>query len=895
MMQLAHPEALILIPLWLLGAWMMPALGLLKPLRLTVGILLLLVWLNPSFYRQQKGLDLWVLFDQSLSARDMIQARQAELENLIEQGRGKDDGLFYVDYAGEIGPRESRQTILYPDQWHATRTASALQFALSSAESKRPSRILLVTDGYSTEPLDEAGQRLLDQGIPLDIRLLTSDHAADVRVEELIVPERVLPGEPFIIEARLGGRPDGIVPCVLYRNDTVLARADVTLRLGRGRVRWTDALNESGAVQYRLELHPDQDAFPGNNQQQAWVEMRGGPRVLLVTAYADDPLAPLLRAQGFDVETITDARAATVGRLTGARALILNNVPAYALPSSFLEAIPFYVREQGGGLLITGGRNSYAAGGYFESPVDPLLPVSMELKQEHRKLAVAMAIVMDRSGSMSAGVVGGGATKMDLANAGAARAIELLGDRDAVTVFAVDSTAHRIIPLTTLGKNRQRVMNLVRRIQSAGGGIFVYNGLKAAWDELKPAQQGQRHIILFSDAADTEQPDQYVDLIGEMLDAGATISVIALGRESDSDAPLLIDIAARGHGRIMFNDDASTLPSIFAQETVALSRAAFIEEPTAVLGAPGWVELAARAPSWLNAVDGYNLNYLREDAAVSAVTGDEYAAPLVAHWLRGAGRVAAIAFPLGGPHSERIRQWDGYGDLVRTMTRWLMGQDIPQGMGIRAKRNGEWLDVDLLYDESWYEKLALTPPRLVTVAGTSTETVQHVWRRVEPGRFAARLLMPPGSWVRGAVQWGETTFPFGPVASASDPEWRFNPARVEELRRIADASGGEERLDLSGIWTSPPERKTYRDIRDALMIVLIVCFLADALRTRLGGQRITWARAEKTASRLMKPAARRKQEPLAPAINSTDKPQSTSPDPAPRRRIFDQARIKGRP
>ena len=65
---------------------------------------------------------------------------------------------------------------------------------------------------------------------------------------------------------------------------------------------------------------------------------------------------------------------------------------------------------------MIGGKQSFAAGGWFGSPVEPLLPVSMELKQEHRKLAVAMAIVMDRSGSMAMNVAGTSLQKMDLAN-----------------------------------------------------------------------------------------------------------------------------------------------------------------------------------------------------------------------------------------------------------------------------------------------------------------------------------------------------------------------------------------------------------------------------------------------------------------------------------------------
>src|SRR5690606_4296174 len=134
--------------------------------------------------------------------------------------------------------------------------------------------------------------------------------------------------------------------------------------------------------------------------------------------------------------------------------------------------------EQGNGFLMAGGKKSFGSGGYFQSPVDPLLPVSMELKSEHRKLAVALAIVMDRSGSMSVGV-GGGMVKMDLANNGAADAIGLLGPMDQVCVFAVDSEPERVIPLSPVRENRDQMQGRVRRVRSQGGGIFVYTGLKA--------------------------------------------------------------------------------------------------------------------------------------------------------------------------------------------------------------------------------------------------------------------------------------------------------------------------------------------------------------------------------------------------------------------------------
>ena len=80
---------------------------------------------------------------------------------------------------------------------------------------------------------------------------------------------------------------------------------------------------------------------------------------------------------------------------------------------------------------------------------------------------------------------GGGLTKMDLANEGAARAMELLGPNDGVAVIAVDSEPHRILPLASLGDERGEAIDVVRRIQSTGGGIYVFEGLAAAWAELR--------------------------------------------------------------------------------------------------------------------------------------------------------------------------------------------------------------------------------------------------------------------------------------------------------------------------------------------------------------------------------------------------------------------------
>jgi hypothetical protein len=468
----------------------------------------------------------------------------------------------------------------------------------------------------------------------------------------------------------------------------------------------------------------------------------------------------------------------------------------------------------------------------------------MELRTEQRKLATAMSIVLDRSGSMAASV-GPNIQKIDLADEGTARSIALLGPMDAVSVYAVDTEAHEIVPLTSLGNNRDALEDTVRRITSGGGGICVPTGLRAAWKSLKPAQLGQRHVVLFADANDaTQELADYQTLIPKMVDDGITISVIGLGSESDSGGAFLKEVAALGKGRIFFTANPTELPAMFAQDTVAVARSAFIDKPVKVTPAAGWMALAARPLPWLESVDGYNLSYLKPQALAAAISTDDYKAPLLAFWQRGAGRVAAVSFPLGGDYSAQVRGWDHYADFVQTLARWLAGEPLPPGLGLKTRLDGTELHIDLYYDDSWEQRLASAPPRLMMVDQASLEPREVVWQRLAPGHFSAITPLPIDTWVRGAIQVDKFTIPFGPLVAGSNLEWTFDRARLLELESVARATGGVDRLDLTKIWQAPRAPEFY-DLRRILLVILLATFVLDALAARMGWR---WARGLAKAS-----------------------------------------------
>lgn len=890
-MKFSSPEWFLLIPALAFIGWFWKNLRLWSPLRLLLLALAAFALAGPTVNRQQDALDLYVLLDRSDSTEDLVDKGLPEWQRLLEKSKPtRRDELHLYDYAGEIVEHGSDGST-FTGSRKLTRSALALSHIATLAKENRPARVLMFTDGFSTEPLHEAAAQLEARGIPLDFRLVREDTLDDFRLGRLEIPERVQAGEPFLIAATVRGSRDGDLSLILRRSGQQLAETTVKLVNGVGRAEFTDRIPRSGSFEYEAEVRVGEDtamkdAHPGNNKASRWIEIAGGPRILLVTNYTDDPVAKVLESQDFTVEVVTDLSTLNPGRLSGARAVIFNNVPAHEIPQDFLNGLDFFVREQGGGFMMAGGKHSFGSGGYFQSSIDPLLPVSMELKTEHRKLAVALAIVLDRSGSMAVSVGGGAGgrnlTKMDLADAGASDAIGLLGPMDRVAVLAVDSAPEKVVPLTEIKGRQAELQRRVRSVKSQGGGIYVYEGLKAAWDELKNVPVGTRHIILFSDAADSEEPGDYKRLLAEIKKAGGTVSVIGMGTKADPDAKLLEEIAKLGEGRIFFSEHPADIPKIFAQETVTIARSAFVEEPVGAQATGRWTEISPKPLDWLAAAGGYNLSYARDDATTSLVTTDEYVAPLVAHARRGLGRTVAVSFPLGGDFSQPARDWAGYGDFLQTVTRWLMGMDLPPGIGLRHRLDGTRLTLDLLYDtEDWSQKLAANPPKLrLLESGVGRNAYDVPWKRIAPGHFSVTRDLEEGSVVRGAIQVGPNALPFGPITVGSSIEWAFDPERLTELRSVSAQTGGRELIALSEAWTRPPFRNDV-SLRLWIALAILILLIVEALMTRTGWKLplpgMPQFRPREKTPKPVKPAVIAP-EPTRP---TSDPPAGSPPDSAP--------------
>src|SRR5687768_737859 len=145
---LKSPEYLLLLPALALVGWFWRDLRLHSPLRALILILGVIALAEPVLRRQQNSVDLHVLLDRSDSTEDLIDKGLPEWQRLLEKSKPtRRDNLTVYNYAAEIA-EVGADGSSFTGSRKLTRTGLALASIAAQSDEKRPSRVLLFTDGY---------------------------------------------------------------------------------------------------------------------------------------------------------------------------------------------------------------------------------------------------------------------------------------------------------------------------------------------------------------------------------------------------------------------------------------------------------------------------------------------------------------------------------------------------------------------------------------------------------------------------------------------------------------------------------------------------------------------------------------------------------------------------
>ncbi len=562
----------------------------------------------------------------------------------------------------------------------------AISLGLALFPSDAAKRIVILSDGLQTVGDAEiAARRAAATDVEISfVPFARVEQVPEVLVSDVRVPTSVGAGQLFDLSLTVTAEAATPAAITVFAGGSIIHRQDVDLRVGVNHFALTLQSGESGFRDFRVQVDPvGSDNFYQNNGLAAFSRVVGAPRVLVVTQNADES-ANLVRAledQGLLVDVVgPNDLPIGVAALADYNSIILNNVPATVLSNERMETLQTFVRDLGGGLVAIGGEDGYAPGGYFETPLEEMLPVEMQIRDQQRLPQITLAYVIDRSGSMS--LIGpSGVENIELAKEAIIRSINFLQQNDRAGVISFDTDGYWIAEVQPV-MDRLYLQSLVGSLR-AGGGTDILAGMRLAGAAMQAETSDRKHIILLTDGG--ADPGGLVELTQELNETyGVTTSVISIGQFT---VDFLRQMAEVGGGNYHEVIAVETIPQIFAQETVLATRSYIIEgEFNPILSAISPImDGITEAPALL----GYVATTPKDTAQVILRGPEPFSDPVLAAWQYGLGRTVAFTSDASGRWSGNWVSWEGFARFWSQTVRWTITEGTDQNLESRIVMEGE--------------------------------------------------------------------------------------------------------------------------------------------------------------------------------------------------------------
>lgn len=594
------------------------------------------------------------------------------------------------------------------------------------------------------------------------------------------------------------------------------------------------------------------DRVSANNTGAAFTVTPGSGRTLLVRSAepgtaGDSLIARALTQAGIQTQTLApEALQPDLLWLQAFDLIVLENIPADAVPEPVQKSLVAFVSELGGGLVMVGGTSSFGAGGWKGTPIEPILPVVLDLPERLITPATAVVLIIDNSGSMNRPVLGSSRSQQDIANQGAALAIETLDKSDLVGVIVFNSRHEVLVPLAA-NRNAAASAEAVRGI-SADGGTNLPPALREALESLRRADAKVKHVIVLSDGVSMSK-SQIPPIVAEMKAADISLTTISVGDAADTD--LMSAMAREGNGAFYRVIDPNLLPRIFVKAVRVIRTPAVRDGDFVPLVLPsGSPVLEGLQP--LPPLGGLTLTQPRQDPTVINALATSEGEPVLSSWSVGLGRVAAF--------TSDAERWGAQWQANQTSARFW--PQLARAMARPASQRSHLLTTEIVSDrlrirldesdDQGRPVDGLTVPAAVYAPDGTRTTLQLA--QVGPGQYeAAAPASASGAYVVALTprDADRAMAPIvGGVAKPGGAEFRDLRSSPDLLTQIAERTGGRL-LDFPKGDASPDALLTQSlftregvnpaPTRTALWRWLIIAAIA-ALLLDVATRRIAWDR-----------------------------------------------------
>lgn len=844
-------------------------------LRLVLTAVLCLALSGPSIVTAASRAATWVLLDVSDSTLVSRDQMEAELSGAMEQAPG-DLSVGVIAFGGDAmveTPLQAGAAFSHTQTAVNTQHSDldkALQLAGALLPSDAAGRLAVLSDGLVG---DISGQAALlsARDIPVDVLTYESSRPVDAQVTSLSLPSVAYQNQSFQVTVHMDATADTHGTLILYANRQPVATREVTLRRGENTFVFQDTAKATGVVTYEAQLIAEGDGQGQNNRMGAYMAVTGVPSLLLVEGREGEAreIDKMLKAAGMQTEVINpQGMPETAEGLRKYDAAVLVNADADRFSAGAFSALDGFVRTLGRGLVVIGGDESYALGGYRGSALEKMLPVTIDVRNEMDMPSLALVLVIDKSGSMTDGQFG--TTRLEVAKEAAARSAEVLTPKDQVGVIAFDDTAKWVVPLQTV-TDVQAVQDAIGTIRPGGGTAF-YTPLYEALSALMASDAQLKHVIFLTDG---EAGDNgYEAFVQQMAQNGITLTTVAVG--SGANQKVLGKLAEMGNGRSYAAGEFDNIPKIFTKETYLVTGSyvqnrtftPVITEDSPLTAFPGFPQLT-----------GYLAATEKPLTTVSLVSDRND--PVLSWWQYGAGRSLAWTSDSLGAWTGQFLSWDQGPAFFSGMVSHVLKKSGQEG-SLQTQVQGAKAHLTYTAPEGADGGGLVTTAYALYPDGSEAsvqlnETAPGVYEGDVPaqqqGAYAIRVEQAQNGTVQRQLEGGA-------VVSYPEEYDLRKTAAGETLSHLAQITGGRVLTDPGELFLARGrEAKSRRELAQALLTLAIFLFLCDVAMRRL-----PWDRAlAKAAGQVQARAAVARQAKEADTAKRTaakEAPQAAAkPDP----------------
>ncbi len=685
-----------------------------------------------------------------------------------------------------------------------TDIASGIMATLGVMPEDSSKMVVLLSDGnQNLGEVAKAATMAASNDVKFFVASLPSDEEEEeILIKKIIVPKEISEGEMFnvkvVIENRNGKAVKGSLK--LHQDDSLLKEWNTGFKSGISVFEVPYKGEEKGFARFNANLDVEaagDDSDNENNSKFSFVNISGKTRLLYINGSKNKKMYfhEALEDKTIAVE-VKDPKQIPkmLQEYLKYDSIIFSNVSSDFISDEQMVLIEKYVKDYGGGFVMTCGTNIKAEGGYSDTKMEEFLPVKIiggEPPKKEKKTRLSLILIIDKSGSMLG-------RKMLFAKKASVELIKQLKASDNFGIIAFDTMPYTIVDLKP---NEEAKREIIRKLSMlhAEGGTDIFPAMDSAFQQIKRKNSKVNHVILLSDGNTRSIYYYYNRLISKFQKEKITVSTVAIGSRL-VNTKLLQDIAKKTKGQFYQLTDIIRLPRLIVKDTEHfVSQSDFHEEFFYPIINQRSQILKGIYDRQFPPLKGHTITKAKENVELPLVTNIMGKTdPILANWRYGLGKVVIYASDANARWSSKWINWAMFNKFWSQVVRWSMRDISKANYDIEVKADDN--TVSLLIESS-YQVADGTELVANLISPDFTGGGQGLnLKQVAPRRFSTELKdVDPGTYnlkisrvKDGKIMDLKTKGLIVPEKTSTKPlEYAVKGNNVYNLKNIAVVTGGK--------------------------------------------------------------------------------------------------------